>query len=67
MKILSYDDLKPKGIPHSKVQLWRLERQSKFPKRVSLSTNRFGWVEAEVDAWIKAKIAERDATTSEAA
>jgi predicted DNA-binding transcriptional regulator AlpA len=61
LKLLSYDDLKPtKGIPWSKVQIWRRERLGLFPKRVALSTNRCGWFEHEIDAWLEAKRAERD-------
>jgi prophage regulatory protein len=68
MRIISYDELKPaKGISYSKVQLWRLEKQNKFPKRVPLSPNRSGWVEAEIDDWLASKIAERDGRPVEAA
>jgi prophage regulatory protein len=69
MKILSYHDLKSlKGISYSKTQLWRLEKGGKFPRRVPLSGNpngRHGWVDSEIDAWIQARIAERDASKSE--
>ena len=62
MKILSYDDLKPKkGISYSKVQLWRLERQNKFPKRVPLGPGRHGWLDSEIDEWIMTRVSERDA------
>jgi prophage regulatory protein len=68
MKLLSYDDLKPaKGIGYSKVQLWRLEKRGEFPKRVPLGGNRHGWAEHEIDAWIQARIAARDAKAAEAA
>jgi prophage regulatory protein len=61
MKILTYTDLKPlKGIPYSKVQLWRLERADKFPKRISIGPNRHGWAEHEIDAHISACITARD-------
>ncbi|MBR1156869.1 AlpA family transcriptional regulator [Bradyrhizobium sp. JYMT SZCCT0428] len=60
-RILLYSDLRPlKGISHSKVQLWRLEKVAKFPKRVQLSPGRHGWVEAEIDAFIAERIAARD-------
>ena len=63
MRLLSYDELKPtKGISYSKCQLWRLEKKGGFPKRVALGANRHGWAEHEVDAWIRERIAERDAT-----
>lgn len=62
MKILAYDELRPsKGVPYSKVQLWRLEKAKKFPKRVPLGPGRHGWAEHEIDAWIKDRIAARDA------
>ena len=65
MKLLSYDELKPlKGIGYSKVQLWRLEKRSEFPKRVPLGRGRHGWAEGEIDAWIKEKIAQRDAAVA---
>jgi predicted DNA-binding transcriptional regulator AlpA len=53
MKFLSYPDLKlQKGIPYSKVQIWRLEKQNKFPHRVRLGPARHGWIEEELDAWM---------------
>jgi predicted DNA-binding transcriptional regulator AlpA len=61
MKLLTYDDLKPfKGIPYSKVQLWRLEKLRKFPKRVPMGPGRHGWAEHELDAWIAERIRARD-------
>jgi prophage regulatory protein len=61
MRLLSYDDLKTlKGIPYSKVQLWRLEKLNKFPKRVTMGSARHGWAEHELDAWIAERIAARD-------
>jgi len=63
MKLLAYDDLRPlKGVPYSKVQLWRKEKIGDFPKRVRLGAGRHGWVESEIDEWIAARIAERDAS-----
>jgi prophage regulatory protein len=60
-RIILYADLKSqKGIAHSKTQLWRLERAGRFPKRVSLTPGRHGWVEAEIDAFIAERIAARD-------
>jgi prophage regulatory protein len=65
MKLLSYDELKPeKGITYSKTQLWRLEKEGRFPRRVSLTGNpngRYCWIESEIDKWISERIAERDA------
>ena len=61
MKLLTYDDLKPvKGIQYSKVQIWRLEKLGKFPKRIELGPGRRAWAEHEIDAWIASRIAARD-------
>ncbi len=60
MKLLSYDELRPhKGIPYSKVHIWRLEREGKFPKRVPLGASRHGWIETEIDDWIIERMALR--------
>jgi len=61
MRILSFEDLRSeKGIPYSKVHLWRLERDGKFPKRVPLSQSRHGWLDSEINEWITARMAKRD-------
>jgi len=67
MRLISYDDLKPKGIPYSKVQIWRLERDGKFPKRVAVGAQRYAWIENEVDAWIGERIRQRDEAEAGAA
>ena len=61
-KLISYHELKPKGIPLSKPQLWRLERAGKFPKRVPISASRYGYVEQEIDEFVEQRIAARDAS-----
>jgi prophage regulatory protein len=48
-------------VPYSDMQIWRMERDGKFPKRIQLGPNAVGWIEEEVDAWIEARAAERDA------
>ncbi|MFO1496518.1 MAG: AlpA family transcriptional regulator [Lysobacterales bacterium] len=39
-------------------QLYRLQAAGKFPKRVKISQRSSAWVASEVDAWIRARIAE---------
>jgi prophage regulatory protein len=65
-KIISYTDLRSKGIPLSKPQLWRLEKDGKFPKRVPISLGRYGYVEEEIDAYIDSRIRARDQVVSAA-
>ena len=58
MQILRKDEVAER-VGYSAMHLWRLEKAGKFPRRVQLGPRRVGWVEAEVDAWIKARAAER--------
>ena len=60
MRLISYDDLRPKGIPYSKVQIWRLERDGRFPKRVSVGPQRYAWIQSEIDQYIAERIRARD-------
>ena len=62
MKILAYEQLAPaKGIPYSRVHLGRLERGGQFPRRITLSPGRVAWLEHEIDAWLEARAAAREA------
>src|SRR5262245_2134502 len=62
MKLLSIDELKPaKGISFSKPHLYRLIKAGRFPKPVKIGENRNGFVESEIDAWLRKKVEERDA------
>jgi prophage regulatory protein len=65
-RLISYEGLSAKCIPYSKPHLWRLEKAGKFPKRVPIGAGRYGYVEAEIDAYIERKIAERDAAGNSA-
>lgn len=47
-------------VGYSPMHLWRLEKAGRFPQRVKLGPNSVGWVSTEIDAWIEARIAERD-------
>jgi len=59
-RLLSYDDLRARGIPFSKIHLWRLAREGKFPAPVKLSHSRNAWVEEEVEHWLEQMVASRD-------
>jgi prophage regulatory protein len=59
--LIPYRDLRPRGIPYSKPHLWRLERAGKFPKRVPIGPGRYAYVESEIDAYVDALVAARDA------
>jgi prophage regulatory protein len=44
---------------YSPAHIARLEAAGKFPKRVQLGPSRVGWVESEVENWLKERIAKR--------
>jgi prophage regulatory protein len=60
MKLLSYEELRGKGIRWSKPHLWRKEKAGKFVKRVPYGERSHGWPEDEVDAFLAACAAERE-------
>ena len=47
------------AIAYSPNHIRRLEKAGKFPKRVQIGDNRVGWVRAEVEAWIDARMGAR--------
>jgi prophage regulatory protein len=47
-------------VPFTRQHLLRLERAGRFPKRVQIGDCRVAWVEEEIEAWIEARVAERD-------
>jgi prophage regulatory protein len=62
MKLLRYSDLnETRGIIYSRRHLYTMENERKFPRRVPLGENRVGWVESEVDDWLKEKAESRAA------
>ena len=48
-------------VPYSDMQISRLEAAGKFPKRIRLGPGRVGWLFSEIQDWIAARKAERDA------
>lgn len=64
MKLIAFDELRVKGIPYSRAQIWRLEKSGKFPRHIKLGGgNRSAWLESELNNWISQRITERDAVT----
>ena len=58
--ILSYDDLKKKGIRFSRQWILSLSQRGKFPKPIKLGEASTGFIEHEVDEWIENLIQQRD-------
>jgi prophage regulatory protein len=46
------------GLSHA--SLYRLIAKGAFPKPIKLGERASGWVEAEIDAWLAARVAARD-------
>ena len=59
MKLLSKKQVR-EMVLYSPAHIARLEADGKFPKRVRIGSGRVGWVDQEVDDWLRARIAERD-------
>jgi prophage regulatory protein len=62
MRLLSKQQVRERVL-YSPQHIDRLENAGKFPKRVRLGQNRVGWVESEVEEWLRSRIAERDKPT----
>ena len=45
----------------STTTIWRLRNDGNFPDPVRISANRVGWIEAEIDSWIRQRINHRNA------
>jgi prophage regulatory protein len=58
-RLLSYADLKARGIKFSRVHLKRLEDAGDFPRHINLGENAIAWFEDEIDSLLEAKAAER--------
>ena len=63
MRLLSKRQVR-ETILYSFAHIDRLEKESRFPKRVRLGQNRVGWVEQKVLDWLRAKIDARDTPTT---
>jgi prophage regulatory protein len=61
MRLLERKALKTeKGINYSDTQIWRLEKENRFPKSIRIGGGRKAWIEGEIDEYIAQRIAARD-------
>ena len=42
-------------VPYSRPQIWRLEKQGLFPRRIRLGPGRVAWLLREISEWIEYK------------
>jgi prophage regulatory protein len=62
LRLVSYPQLKLRGIPYSRSHLRRLEAAGQFPPHITLGEGLgalIAWAEHEVDGWIAEKMAQR--------
>ena len=62
LRIIRRRELKEK-VGYSAAHIDRLEKAGNFPRRVVLGPGAVGWLESDVNSWIRARVAERDAET----
>jgi prophage regulatory protein len=62
-RILSYHDLRERGILYSRMHLRRLMAEGKFPQQIKMvpGGRRIAWLEEEVDQWIESRAEARHA------
>lgn len=59
-EIVLPDQLPAYGITYCNQHRRDLEREDRFPRRVRLSPQRYGYLKAEIVAWVAERIAARD-------
>ncbi|RWK49428.1 MAG: AlpA family phage regulatory protein [Mesorhizobium sp.] len=60
MPLIPLNQLPSKGINYSRNYIDKLIREDRFPKPVFLSPRRRAFLESEIDAWLKARVDQRD-------
>jgi prophage regulatory protein len=58
-RLLTFADLKARGIPWTRMHIGRLEAAEKFPQHIDLAENSIAWFEDEIDDFLEAKAAAR--------
>jgi len=59
MRLLSKKAVR-ETVLYSPQHIARLEAAGQFPKRVRLGPGRVGWIEEEVQAWLRERVSRRD-------
>jgi prophage regulatory protein len=61
LKLVTFADLKERGVPYSRDHLRRMTVAGTFPKPIQLGPGRVAWIEGEIADWIEARMAARRA------
>ena len=59
-KLLSYAEIRARGVPWSRPQLAKLESAGRFPRRVDFGPKTKRWLEHEVDQYLADRTAQRE-------
>ena len=54
MRALRWPEVRER-IGLSRPTIWRLEKAGQFPKRRRLTANAVGWIEADVEEWVRSR------------
>jgi prophage regulatory protein len=54
-RLLTWEDLRQRGHPYSRVHTARLEKAGLFPQRVQIGPNRIAWWQSEYEAHCAAR------------
>jgi len=65
-RLLTFADLKARGLPWTRVHVGRLEAAGKFPLHIDLAANSIAWFEDEIDDFLEAKAAARSQRKAQA-
>ena len=63
LRIISWRELS-EMVPFTRQHVLRLEKAGKFPRRIQIGARRVGWLYAEIESWVTAKVDGRDTTFS---
>jgi hypothetical protein len=64
MKFIDHVGLRDRGIPGSKITIWRKERARRFPRRTRFSAKYYGWPDGVIEAYVIALAAGHDEETA---
>jgi prophage regulatory protein len=59
MRVISYGDLRAKGVRWTREYLRKLVAANRFPAPIRLGENTIVWSESEIDQWLEACAAKR--------
>jgi predicted DNA-binding transcriptional regulator AlpA len=65
MRLVPPEDLPIKyGVKFSNPHRIQMESEGRFPKRVKVGQRKYGYIDDEMDAWLKARAALREIATA---